>query len=165
MKKKDFPKDSLVIYDIKNKVIQKIPNVKSYKLPEKWSGIITYQLEAKKKKDTAKTKIKDTTKTKKKLKKVSKENGFHLVIRQLANAKEDTIKYVLQYSTYATSGEKEKTTGGVYRYNVDKQEHTLLFSSHSKTKYPQLNISELGKRVGFVVDADSTFSNGEKFLS
>lgn len=168
VKKKDLPKDTLVIYDINGKSVQKIPNVKSFGMPEKWSGIVSYYLEATKKpkKDSAKTKEKDTTKAKKKLKKVSKDNGFHLVIRQLDNGVEDTLKYVHRYAlakegrflTYATSGEKDKSLGGVYYYDVNKRTRTLLFESHEKTKYPQLGISESGKRVGFVVDADSTKS-------
>lgn len=170
VKKKDFPKDSLLIYNIKNKSIQKIPNVKSHRMPEEWSGIVAYMLEpAKAKKKAAKPKKKDTTATKKpkkKIKKVSKANGYHLVVRQLASGKEDTLKFVHRYSiaktgkylTYATSGEKGKTASGVYLYDVASGNSKLLFESHAKTKYPQLDISEKGKRVGFVVDADSTKS-------
>ena len=169
VKKKDLPKDTLMIYNIKEKSLQKLPNVKSYRLPEKWSGIVAYMLETPKpaKKDTSKTKVKDTSKVKKKKpKKVSKDNGFHLVIRQLNSGKEDTLKYVLSYKlakegrfiTYATTGEKDKSDAGVYRYDADSGVSTLLFQSHHKTKYPQLGISESGKRIGFVVDAGSTKS-------
>ncbi|WP_461587799.1 S9 family peptidase [Winogradskyella sp.] len=170
VKKKNLPKDTLMIYDISSRSLQKIPNVKSFRLPEKWSGIVAYTLEAAKpkKKDTAKTKDADTLKTKKKtkLKKVSKDNGFHVVIRDLKTGIEDTLKYVHKYSlaeegrhlVYATSGVVDSLGGGVYHYDVDKKEKTLLLSSHHKTKYPQLGISESGKRVGFVVDADSTKS-------
>ncbi len=168
VKKKDLPKDSLIIYDINNQSLQKIPNVKSYKMPEKWSGIIAYMLEAPKpaKKDTSKSKEKDTTKVKKKLKKVSKDNGFHVVIRNLETGVEDTLKYVHHYAmakegrhlVYATSGIIDSIGGGVYHYDVDKASKTLLLASHHKTKYPQLGISESGKRIGFVVDTDSTKS-------
>lgn len=170
VKKKDLPKDSLIVYDIKNKSTYKIPNVKSYKMPEKWSGIVAYMLEpAKAKKKNTKAKKKDSTatkKTKKKVKKVSKINGYHLVIRQLSSGVEDTLKFVHKYAiakegkflTYATSGEKGKISSGVYRYNVESGTSSLIFESHAKTKYPQLGISESGKRVGFVVDADSTKS-------
>ncbi|NRB60465.1 MAG: S9 family peptidase [Winogradskyella sp.] len=170
VKKKNLPKDTLMIYDISSKALQKIPNVKSFRLPEKWSGIVAYTLEAAKpkKKDTAKAKDADTLKTKKKtkLKKVSKDNGFHVVIRDLKSGVEDTLKYVHKYSlaeegrhlVYASSGVVDSLGGGVYHYDVDKKEKTLLLSSHHKTKYPQLGISESGKRVGFVVDADSTKS-------
>jgi dipeptidyl aminopeptidase/acylaminoacyl peptidase len=176
VKKDKMPKDTLVIYDINGTSVQKVTNVKSYRMPEKWSGIVAYMLEPiKKEKDTSKaketdslkTKVTDSVKTKKKkVKKVSKDNGFHLVIRALEDAKEDTIKYVLNYAMaekgkhliYATSGEVDSLGGGVYHYNIDKASRTLLLPSHHKTKYPQLGISESGKRVAFVVDADSTKS-------
>ncbi|WP_299361785.1 prolyl oligopeptidase family serine peptidase [Winogradskyella sp.] len=173
VKKKNLSKDTLIIYDIEQKSLQKIPNVKSYSLPEKWSGIVVYMLEAPKsaKKDSAKTKVKDTSKVKKKKpKKVSKDNGFHLVIRQLSSGIEDTLKFVHSYKlakegrhlVYATSGIVDSLGGGVYHYDIDKSLSTLLLTSHHKTKYPQLGISESGKRIGFVVDADSTKSQIKK---
>ncbi|WP_299519146.1 prolyl oligopeptidase family serine peptidase [Winogradskyella sp.] len=180
VKKKDLPKDTLMIYDINEKSWKKIPNVKSYRLPEKWSGIVAYMLEAPKpakkdksklkEKDTLKSKETDTTKVKKKpkkkVKKVSKDNGYHLVIRNLESGVEDTLKYVHRYAmakegrhlVYATSGIVDSLGGGVYHYDVDKGSKNLLLSSHHKTKYPQLGISESGKCVGFVVNADSTKS-------
>jgi dipeptidyl aminopeptidase/acylaminoacyl peptidase len=167
VKEKDFPKDTLMIYKIQTKSLEKIANLKSYKIPEKWSGIVAYKLEdIKSKKDTAKSKKKDTTKTNKKIKKVSKYNGYHVVIRHLENGAEDTLKFIHDYAlakegrflVYATSGEVDSIGGGVYHYDVDKAESKQLFSSHYKTTYPQLNISESGKKVGFVVDSDSTKS-------
>lgn len=168
VKKEDLPKDSLVIYNLQTGDLQKIANVKSFKMPKKWSGVLTYTLEPQKEKakDSSKTNDRDSTKTKKKPKKVSKDNGFHLVVRQLSNGVEDTLKYVHSYALakkgrfliYATSGEKKNENGGVYRYDVDKRTQVALFESHEKTKYPQLGISPSGKRIGFVVDADSTKS-------
>ena len=176
VKKTDMPKDTLIIYDITNNTYKKVPRIKSYRMPEKWSGVVTYMLDtpkppkkdkAKSKKDTAQTKKKDAIKkAKKKLKKVSKDNGYHLVIHNLESSVEDTLKYVHSYAiakeghhlVYATSGEVDSLGGGVYHYDVDKATRTLLLSSHHKTKYPQLGISDSGKRVGFVVDADSTKS-------
>lgn len=169
VKTKNLPKDTLMIYDIHAKALKKIPNVKSYQIPEKWSGVIAYMLATPKagNKGTSKTKENDSTKIKKKSsKKVSKDNGYHLVIRDLKNGTEDTLKYVHRYAfakegrslVYATSGIIDSLGGGVYHYDVDKRVGTLLKSSHHKTKYPQLGISESGKRVGFVMDADSTKS-------
>ena len=174
VKKKDLPKDTLVIYDIKKRAFQKIPNVKSFKLPQKWSGVVTYFLEApkpekkeKSKDDSTQTKSNDTLKVKKKkLKKVSNENGFHLILRQLNSGVEDTLKYVHSYKIaktaphllFSTSGEIDSLGGGVYHFDIKNNNKTKLLSSHYKTKYPQLGISESGERVGFVVDADSTKS-------
>lgn len=171
IKKTKFPKDTLIIYDIKSEKITKISNVKSYKLPEKWSGIVTYFLEPSsvKKKKTANQK-KDSITTKKikksktKTKKVSKVNGYHLVVRDLFTKTEDTLKFVKNYAiakkgefiTYTTTGEKDKIKSGVYSFNIKTGTKTLVFASHHKTKYPQLSISETGTKIGFVVDADTT---------
>lgn len=171
VKKKDMPKDTLVIYDIETKSLKKVPNVKSYRMPEEWSGVVAYMLEDIKspKKEKSKRKESDSTKTKdkkEKVKKVSKDNGYHLVIHHLESGAEDTLKFVHDFAmakggkhlVYATSGLVDSLGGGVYHYNIEKRESKLLLSSHYKTKYPQLGISESGKRVGFVVDADSTKS-------
>ena len=173
VKSKDFPKDTLVIYNINKKQIEKIPNVKSYKVPEKWSGIVAYQLEEvtpkKEKSETSKKKEKEVktekSKTKKaKTKKVSSKNGYHMVIRQLETGIEDTLKFVTRHAlskkgkiiTYTTTGTKSGVKSGVYQYNVTDKTSKLIFESHNKTTYPQIGISDSGNRIGFVVDADST---------
>ena len=171
IKKKNLPKDTLYIYHIKSRKTHRIPNVKSYTLPEKWSGIVAYTLEPKKLLSTRNKDSKRDTTTirnskKKKLKKVSKKNGYHLVVRNLENGLEDTLKFVHRYAlsregaflTYATSGEEQKSMSGVYLYDVNARKSTLLFESHQKTTYPQLTIAPSGKKIGFVVDSDSTKS-------
>ena len=45
VKKEKLPKDSLGIFNLKTKSLTKIGDIKSYKLPEKWSGYLAYQLE------------------------------------------------------------------------------------------------------------------------
>lgn len=170
VKKKDLPKDSLVIYNIKTQSVQKIANVKSYAMPQKWSGIVAYMLEPAKAKKPSKSKTKTDkkkpAKKKKKVKKVSKTNGYHMVVRRLENGAEDTLKFVTKYAlskkgkvlAYATTGIKGSIKSGVYEYNAETGKSSLVFESHAKTQYPQLGISDYGKRIAFVVDADSTKS-------
>src|SRR6478736_3418319 len=68
-KKEDMPKDSLGIYSFGTRKTEKIPDVKSYKLPEKAGGWLAYPLDAKKevkaKSDPAKTEEKKPAKKKK----------------------------------------------------------------------------------------------------
>lgn len=172
VKKKDFPKDTLVIFNISTKQLEKIPHVKSYRIPEKWSGIVAYQLEElpakkaqtnKEKKENKKAAPKTKAKQKK-AKKVSSKNGYHMVIRQLASGVEDTLKFVTKHAlskegkviTYTTTGTKNGIKSGVYQYDVAKGTSTLIFESHHKTNYPQIGISDSGKKISFVVDADTT---------
>ncbi len=173
VKKKDYPTDTLIIFNINKEKVEKIPNVKSYKIPEKWSGIVAYQLgeatpkKTKTDKSKEKEKTKSKAKTKKpKTKKVSSKNGYHIVVRDLESGVEDTLKFVTKHAiskegqiiTYATTGIKDALKSGVYQYDVSKGTSSLIYQSHAKTKYPQIGISDSGTKIGFVVDADSTKS-------
>jgi len=168
VKKGKMPKDTLAVYDLKSKSLTKIANVKSYKVPQKWAGYLAYTLhDIKKTKAKAdKTKKKETSKKKpaKKSKKVSVKNGYHLVLRNLATMKEDTIKYVKNYSfakegktlTYITTGNIGEKNGGVFVLDLNNNTTTKVFNATNKSKYFQLTLNENGKRLGFVVDVDTT---------
>jgi len=161
IKKKDLPKDSLGILDLKNNSLSKIGHVKSYKLPEKWTGYLAYQLEeTKKEKDTTEEKDKDV---KDKKKKVGKKNGYHMLVQDIQTGQKDTFKFVTDYVfakegkqlAFASSGEDKKDNSGVYILDLEKaslkQVHTAI-----KGKYYQLNFSESGNNLGFIVDKDTT---------
>jgi len=170
VKKDKMPKDTLAIYNLDSRSLDKIANVKSYKLPEKWSGFVAYSLEEikekKKEKDTNTVKKeKDSTvkKKAKKAKKVGKDNGYHLVLRNLTTKHEDTFKYVTNYTfakegkllAYTTSGTDSVNVAGAYVLNFDKNTTTNIHSA-DKAKYYQLNFSESGKNLGFIIDTDTT---------
>jgi dipeptidyl aminopeptidase/acylaminoacyl peptidase len=162
VKKDKMPKDSLGIYNINEKSLTKIANVKSYKVPLKWAGYIAYQLEEinAEKKDSLDTKEK---KKKIKVKKVNDENGYHLVLRNLVTKKQDTFKYVTNFSfakkakhfAFSTTGDGDKNHSGVYTLNLDKNKLVEVFKA-KKAKYHQLNLSETGKNLAFIVDTDTT---------
>ncbi|WP_411765942.1 prolyl oligopeptidase family serine peptidase [Winogradskyella sp. A3E31] len=165
-KKEELPKDSLGIYNLNSKSLTKIPNVKSYKIPEKLSSHIAYTLEeikVKAKKTDSTSGSEKDKKDKKKTKKVSKDNGYHLVIRALASGREDTIKFVTDYKfaeegkklTYVTTGIDTDTDGGVYVLDLDSNIITSVYNS-KKAKYHNLSISESGEKLAFVVDTDTT---------
>lgn len=164
VKKEDLPKDTLGIYNLNTKSFSKIGNVKSYKIPEKWSGFIGYLLEdiksIKKEDDT----LKPTKKSKKKVRqKVGKENGYHLVLRDLNSIKQDTFKFVTDYVfaeeakrlAFITAGVDSTVKAGVYVLNLENNNLIQIFEAE-KAKYFQLKFSKTGKNLGFVVDADTT---------
>mgnify|MGYP003667503869 CR=1 FL=1 len=170
VKKNKMPKDTLAIFNIKSKSLVKIPNIKSYKMPEKWSGYVAYLLEdipQPKKKTDKKTEDKSKkkpAKKKKKVKKVSKKNGYHLVVRNLNTQQEDTLKFVTSYTfakegkrlAYVSTGENNTKKGGVYVMNLENKSNSEVFSSNSKSKYYQLTLNDKGSSLGFVVDQDTT---------
>ena len=169
VKKNKLPKDSIGIYNLVNSTFAKIANVKSYKLPEEWSGHVGWLLDAgvkvkKKVKNTGASGDDKTPKKSKKAKKPGKKNGYHLVLRNLSTAKQDTFKFITHYTfakaarrlAFATTGLKGETEAGVYVFNLNDNVLTHVFSASEKAKYYQLNFSESGKKLGFVADTDTS---------
>ena len=171
VKKANLPKDTLALYSLESNKLVKIPNVKSYQIPQKWAGYLAYQLEPiqvkKEKKEGEESKEpeepeeKETPK-KKKAKKVNKDNGFHLVVRNLVSAKQDTFKYVTSYTfakegkrlAFVTTGSDSTFEAGVYVHNVDNGQTSVVLNS--KGKYFNLKFSDSGNHLGFVADLDTT---------
>ena len=103
VKKTDLPKDSLGIFDVQTGKTERIPMVKSFKIPKEWAGYVVYQKEAeeittniKVKKDTAAVKGAKRKKVKQP-KKESGANGAKLVIRNLSTGAETIFPYVVNY--------------------------------------------------------------------
>lgn len=172
VKKDELPKDTLGIYNLKDKSLTKIANVKSYKIPEKWSGFVAYQLEEiklekkkeEKKNEESKEKEKSESKKKKKsAKKVSKDNGYHLVVRNLQTNEQDTFKYVTNYIfakegkrlAFSSTDSDSTFEASVYVLNLENNQVTNVLSS-KKGKYEQLAFSETGENLGFIADLDTT---------
>jgi dipeptidyl aminopeptidase/acylaminoacyl peptidase len=166
-KKDKMPKDTLGIYNLTTKSLTKIGNIKSYKMPEKWAGYVAYYLddvkpEKDKKSAADSTKVEKDT-DKKKIKKVGKENGYHLVLHNLTSQQQDTFKFVTNYNfaekgkyfAYTTSGQDKNEESVVAVINLDKNKKTTIYQT-KKAKYYQLAFSESGKNLGFVVDTDTT---------
>jgi dipeptidyl aminopeptidase/acylaminoacyl peptidase len=170
VKEKELPKDSLAIFDLTQGTLVKIPRVKSYKVPERWSGIIAYQLEEALAIEPDTTINKDSLeadvileKKGKPSRSVSKDNGYHLVINHLSDGKTDTLKYVSKYAfskegkqlIAATTGQDTTEFAQVLRYDYETNQLDTLFSGY-KAKIDQLSISDKGDHVGFVIDQDTT---------
>ncbi|MBT8291017.1 MAG: hypothetical protein KJO93_09275, partial [Muriicola sp.] len=162
VKKKDMPKDSMGIYHLGTGELEKFGNIKSYKVPEKWSGYIAYQLEEI---EVPKDTTQDSTakKKSKKAKKVSKKNGYHLLVRDLQTKAQDTFKFVTDYTfakkgkalAWVTTGENDSANAAIYVLNLAKSSLTKVHEA-KKADYAQLRFSESGKHLGFVVDTDTT---------
>ncbi len=88
-KEDEIAKDSLAIYNLAQQTIVKIPQVKSFKLPQKGNGVLAYLLE--KEQDTV------GGKKKKAEKKTDKNEPLTLVVRHLETEKEERIANVVSY--------------------------------------------------------------------
>ncbi len=160
VKKKDLPKDSLGILNLNTKELVKIGNVKSYRLPEEWSGYVAYSLTELKKNEQKRDSV---SAKKEKKKNVNKKNGYHVVLRNLVNDKEDTLKFVTNYTfakkgkyfAYTSSGNDSDALSHVQVINLESGKTQHIYSAKG-AKYAQLQFSESGKNLGFVVDTDTT---------
>ncbi len=116
VKEEDLPKDTLAIFDLKNQKLEKIARLRSFVMPEKWSGWLAFLIETEKvekaapaPKDTSKVTVSDSTKMAatpkppkeakngKKPKKEDKENGYRLLVRDFQTGKQDTFAYVKDF--------------------------------------------------------------------
>ncbi len=164
-KKEDLPKDSLGIYSFTSRKTEKIPDVRSYKIPEKAASWIAYQLEPKKEvKPKADDKAKAEVKKPKKKKINSDENGFTLVVRKLGVEKIASFEFVKDYSfakygqglLFSSGGNDSTMKAGVYWHDLNQQKLQSLFEGKSKYKFKGLAISEDGTQVSFLADSDTT---------
>lgn len=156
-KKKDMPKDTLGILDLKSGILTKIPQLLNFKIPEKWSSYTFYQIESP-------VHEKDTTKgtTGVKLKKESKKNGYPLIIRNLKTARQDTFRYVTSYEiaekgqalAFVTTGIDSVLSPGVYRFNFSTGNAIPVFEA--KGEYRQIQWDEAGNQLAFLGDTDTT---------
>ena len=146
----EMPKDSLAIISIQSSKVEKIPYVKSFKLPEESALYLAYELNPPA--DTAKKALKK-----------EKEQGNPLVIRQLKSAKEDTIKYVSSYhfskdgrllvATIAPHSKDTLAEAGVLLYNTADGNRKML--SSGKGTYKNFAFDSKGKQLVYTAERDS----------
>jgi dipeptidyl aminopeptidase/acylaminoacyl peptidase len=168
-KKEDLPKDSLGIFSFTDRKLEKIANVKSFKVPEKSGRWAAWQLEAIKEETKPKAKT-DTVKKatpeakSKKPKKNSDDNGYTLTLRNLSTKQDIQFGYVREYAfakfgqglLFSTTGNDSTLISGVYWYDLQKSTLQNLHTGKTKYKYKGLSISEDGAQASFLLDMDTT---------
>ncbi|MCE7038840.1 S9 family peptidase [Dyadobacter sp. CY312] len=162
-KKEELPKDSLAIYNLKARTVQKIPGVSSFKVPEKAGSWVAYQLEAvvppKEKKDTTAKALKPA----KAPKKESEENGYKLIVQDLKTGKLETFAYVKEYEVsedgkwlaFATAGNDSTLKAGVYVWEAGANALKLIHEGLSKHKFSKLAFAKTTGQLAFIADADT----------
>lgn len=168
VKDEDLPKDTLALYHLASGKLEKIPRLRAFSLPEKWSGWLLYQQEAEKppKKDGG-----DKNDKGKKLKKEGKDTGSRLYVRHLPTGRTDTVAYVQTYTLAKRAPRLLLHTGGfgdtmtfaanpAFRqagvYWLDLERNTLQALFRQKGKFQQLSLDELGGQAAFLADTDTT---------
>jgi dipeptidyl aminopeptidase/acylaminoacyl peptidase len=151
-KKDDMPLNKLGIYNIQNGKFDAISNLKSNKVPNKWSGWIVYQTKTVVVKDTS---IKDVDD---KPKKESKENGFMLSIHNLETDSIKQFPFVTDYYfakekevvAFVSTGDDKDFDSGVYYFDLSNQSLTEIITG--KGDYKQLTINKNGSMLAFLLD-------------
>jgi dipeptidyl aminopeptidase/acylaminoacyl peptidase len=174
VKDADLPKDTLCIYNLSEKKLLKFPNVKSYKMPEKWAGVMAFLREPEKEKvkekeskkvgESEKVREKESEKVaEKKRKEESKDNGSRLSLWHFAKAKETNFDYVKEYifaeegrkMLFTSSGDDSLFKAGVYYLDADNALAAPILNA-KKGNFKNLSISKSGKYAAFIADIDST---------
>jgi dipeptidyl aminopeptidase/acylaminoacyl peptidase len=160
-KKEDLPKDSLAIYNLKTRKVEKIANVTSFKLAEKGGSWLAYQLGAAPapKKDT----LAKATKPAKAPKKENDDNGFKLVVLDVKSGHTETFSYVKEYSvsedgkwlTFASTGNDSTIKAGVYVWSAINHTIKLVHEGAGKHKFTKLSLSKNDGQLAFIADADT----------
>lgn len=153
-KENEIAKDSIGIINLTTQKVEKLPNLKSFKVPEKGGALLAYLEHKQEKKDTVKGKKADPKKDAK------KNQPLDLVLRNLATGKKETFKNVTEYDfsengkhlIFATKPEKkdstDKTPYGVYLVNTTSFAKQLLVAGAGD--YKQFSFDENGAQVSFV---------------
>ncbi|MFC4232095.1 alpha/beta hydrolase family protein [Parasediminibacterium paludis] len=182
----DTPKDSLAIVDLTTSTIEKIPAVKSYKLPEKASNVLLYLLE-KPTADTTKPKFTDSVKTEATAAAPNPtrrggarsgagasndgEEGTELVVKYLAEGQKTSLMLVNDYVISKTGNVAViKTT----KKNSDVNNKAFVLQLSTNTKQidtvlkafndaKSFTFDDAGKQLAFVAERDSAKKESQKF--
>ncbi|NNK90156.1 MAG: hypothetical protein HKO89_06060, partial [Saprospiraceae bacterium] len=150
-KKDDLPGDSLAILNLLNESFDKIPSVKSYKLPKENGGVIAYQL--------SKRSIKEDSTL---VKEEGKENGTQLFVRDMRNQKVYNYDFVKNYKwseknnrlLIHSSGSDSIRNDLIFLLDCESGNENEI--QHEKGEYAGFSIDQDGNRVAFIADRDTT---------
>jgi acetyl esterase/lipase len=182
VKKEDLQKDSLGILQLSNLNLVKIAEVKSFSVPEKWSGWIAYHKEIEKPKEEEKpapdspaitshdsTKVaavatagKQEKDKKKKPKKEGKDTGTKLIIRELLTGQEEVVPFVKDFTMakegprllLSSTGNDSTLLEGVYLFDCTARSLRPLW--RQKGDYKQMNFDVKGIQAAFFANLDTT---------
>ena len=158
MEKDELPKDTLVIVELPGMQSTKIPNVLSFKMPQKWTGHLVYHRAPRSKEEMI---PEDSGEPEQRIKKESKKNGSRLSVRNLATGTERTLGYATGYHlakeapqiVVETTGDDSLLLSGVYRLTGDEDFQPLL---RSDGDFRRITIADDGSQIAFLADTDTT---------
>ncbi|MEG0697596.1 MAG: S9 family peptidase, partial [Algoriella sp.] len=166
-KENEIAKDSIGILNLVTNKVEKLPNIKSFKIPKKEGSFLAYLLEKEELKKDKKDKS-DSTKTKDKPSKLAgkdkKDTPLELVLRNLISGQKKSFKNVTNYEfsengkqlIFSTKQEKkdslDKTKYGVFLVNTATFAQKQLVDTIGEFK--QFVFDDSASKVAFVGTSD-----------
>lgn len=150
VKKSKLPKDTLVIFDLANNGIERIPDVTSYKLSNDHGSCVAW-------KPGKRTIKKDSTLVKDE----GEENGTKLVIKNLQSGKVKVVQYVKEYEWSEKSGHLAIHTTGMDSLRSDKvllyeaESHSIKSIYETIGEHSQFSFDKEGANLTFLSDTDT----------
>jgi len=165
---KDMPRDTLIIFHCETTKAERVPNLRKYRVPEKWGGYLMYTTERptlfqdtlKTEEDSVEVKPKPT----KKPRGQNDVNGFELSIRSIVSNSAITVPYVTQYDvskrgpivSWLTTG-NDSTSVKLLQY-LNIEEDSIYDIDNRKGDYKNLVLSEDGAQLAYVLNQDTVKS-------
>ena len=137
VKKSKMPKDTLVIFSLDNKKIERVPNILSYKMNNDEGGKIAFRLANRSMKE-------DSTLVKKE----NKDNGSRLVIKDVLTGKARTVPYVTSYAWSKKGNLLACHSSGA---DTTRQDKVLLYDAINQQLKPIYKVN--GRHQKFTFDA------------
>ncbi|WP_339868255.1 prolyl oligopeptidase family serine peptidase [uncultured Algoriphagus sp.] len=159
-KKDDMPSDSLFIYNLADRKLEKLPRVKSFALPEKAGSWIAIHFEKEKKEKAKEDKDAEADSTAK-AEKPKKTEGTLLKVRKLDGTMSYDFDRVKSYSFskngeflhYVLAEEDTLDNAAIYLLNLGNGESKLI--SEGKTSYSEVTFSPEAKYLAYLATDDS----------
>ena len=161
-KREDLPGDTLAMWSVAGG-LEKIPSIRSYRLPAKWSGWVAWQAEP------AKASPAGNNSDKLPAKRESASNGYTLNIKNLVSGKIHVLPFVTDYqfaeekplALFVSTGDDKEFAPGLYLFDAVKEEVRLL--KGGKGTYRQVSLNKSASSVAFLFNGNESDKLGNEF--
>ena len=164
-RREEMPGDTLAIWAVGGK-LEKIPAIRSFRIPSKWGGWMMYQTEPQPAQSG------DGNRGAKQEKRESTANGYTLYLRNLKSGEIRTIPFVTafdfspetQYAYFVSTGDDSSFEPGLYTYDFVKGEVIAVLKG--KGRFRQITFDNKGNMLAFIYngdDSDKLANNGSLY--
>lgn len=162
-KREEMPGDTLAIWSVAKGTLDKIPAIRSFRLPSKWAGWMAYQTEP------VSSGSREPNREEARTKKESATNGYKLTFRNMNTGAMITFPFVTQYdffpetsmAYFVTSGDDDAFKPGIYVYDFAKEEHRTVATG--KGNYRQVVFNKDASGVAFLFNDTEPDKSGNNY--